>query len=274
VYGVGANILITITFSHAVNVTGTPQLALNSGGTANYNLGSGTATLTFLYTVGAGQNSSHLDYTSTTALTLNGGTIGDGGAADLTLPAPGTAGSLGANTNIIIDTVAPTVVSFSVVFGSTNLTYNVASNPQGRTRLPWRITAIQVVFSKPITSGDVNSLTGVTTTGFSGLGTNTLTWSINSISNANVSAMLAGTGADAIEDAAGNPLAGGAGFSQSFKVLYGDFNDDGVVNSLDTVSVRNQTAASYNILADLNGDGVVNAIDISVARLQLGATLP
>ena len=60
-------------FSEAVTVTGTPQLALNSGGTASYSSGSGTSTLTFTYTVAAGQNSPTLDYTSTTALTLNGG---------------------------------------------------------------------------------------------------------------------------------------------------------------------------------------------------------
>jgi hypothetical protein len=107
-YGTGANIAITVTFSKVVNVTGTPQLALNSGGTASYTSGTGSNTLTFAYTVGAGQNSAHLDYTSTGALTLNSGTIKDAGlnAAALTLPAPGAAGSLGANTSIVINTAA------------------------------------------------------------------------------------------------------------------------------------------------------------------------
>src|SRR5438094_554260 len=102
-YGAAAVISIQMTFSAAVTVTGTPQLALNSGGIANYASGSGTAALTFTYTVAAGQNSPHLDYTSTAALTLNGGTIKDAGSnpANLTLPAPGTAGSLGANKNIV-----------------------------------------------------------------------------------------------------------------------------------------------------------------------------
>ena len=76
-YGVGSVITITVGWSKAVVVTGTPQLALNSGGTANYASGSGTSTLTFIYTVAAGQNSPKLDYTSTGALTLNGGTIFD-----------------------------------------------------------------------------------------------------------------------------------------------------------------------------------------------------
>jgi len=105
-YGTGANISIQITFSGIVVVTGGPQLALNSGGTGNFSSGSGTSTLSFTYIVAAGQNSAHLDYASTTALSLNGGTILDATMAPaiLTLPAPGSAGSLGANTNIAINT--------------------------------------------------------------------------------------------------------------------------------------------------------------------------
>jgi hypothetical protein len=112
-YGVGKTILIDVVFDATETVTGTPQLALNSGGTANYTSGSSTNTLVFTYVVGAGQNSPDLDYTSTSALTLNGGTINGPGnvPASLTLPAPGTTGSLGANKNIVIDTVAPTVLS-------------------------------------------------------------------------------------------------------------------------------------------------------------------
>src|SRR5258708_21599976 len=56
-YGVGALIPIQVAFTVSVTVTGTPQLALNSGGTANYVSGSGTSTLTFNYTVAGGQNS-------------------------------------------------------------------------------------------------------------------------------------------------------------------------------------------------------------------------
>ena len=73
----GSVIDITVGWSKAVVVTGTPQLALNSGGTASYASGSGTSTLTFTYTVAAGQNANPLDEASTTALALNGGTIDD-----------------------------------------------------------------------------------------------------------------------------------------------------------------------------------------------------
>ena len=99
-YSVGANVSIQVAFSDVVTVTGVPQLALNSGGTATYVSGSGSNTLTFAYTVAAAQSSADLDYTSTSALT---GTInGASAAAILTLPAPGAASSLGANKNIVI----------------------------------------------------------------------------------------------------------------------------------------------------------------------------
>jgi hypothetical protein len=95
-----------VTFSEPVTVTGMPQLALNagSGAVANYAGGSGTSALAFTYTVAAGQQSSDLDYASTAALALNGGSIQDpaGNAAVLTLPTIGTDGL--ANQNITINT--------------------------------------------------------------------------------------------------------------------------------------------------------------------------
>ncbi len=105
-YGVGAVLPVTVAFSKPVTVTGTPQLSLNSNGTAYYSSGSGTNTLTFTYTVAPGQNAHPLDEASTSALTLNGGTIKDtaSNAASLTLPAPGAAGSLAADKDIVIDT--------------------------------------------------------------------------------------------------------------------------------------------------------------------------
>lgn len=71
--------------------------------------GSGSNTLIFTYTVQSGDTSGDLDYVSTTALVLNGGTIRDGNSnnAVLTLPSPGASASLGANKSLIIDTTAP-----------------------------------------------------------------------------------------------------------------------------------------------------------------------
>jgi hypothetical protein len=270
-YTVNAMINVSVTFSKAVNVTGTPQLALNSGGIASYVSGSGSATLSFLYTVGAGQSSTHLDATSSSALSLNGGTIQDtsGTAANLTLPAPGAAGSLSANTNIVIDTTAPTVVSYSVDFGIE--TYNLVGASR-TAHLPWSVGGVTVVFSKVIATANTSSLSGITATGLSGLGTNTLTWTFPAITNATLSTSLAGSGANAIKDAAGNGLAGGSGFSQAFSVLYGDFTGDGAVTATDLVGVNDATKLAYNVFADINGDGVVNIADVTIVRVQQGAT--
>jgi hypothetical protein len=114
-YSTGAVIPVTITFSQAVTVTGIPQLTLETGATdrvVNYTSGSGTTTLTFNYLVQAGDSSADLDYVSSTALGLNGGTIRDAALNDaiLTLAVPGAAGSLGANKAIVIDTTAPPIL--------------------------------------------------------------------------------------------------------------------------------------------------------------------
>jgi hypothetical protein len=112
-YKAGDPIAVTVTFSEVVTVTGIPQITLETGVTdrdVNCTSGTGTTVLTFNYIVQAGDTSSDLDYTATNALALNGGAIKNaaGNDATLTLAAPGTANSLGANKAIVIDTTAPT----------------------------------------------------------------------------------------------------------------------------------------------------------------------
>ncbi len=121
-YNEGDVIPITVTFSEAVTVTGTPQIELETGTTdqvIDYSSGSGTITLTFNYTVQAGDtNGGGLEYTSSNALMLNGGTIQDdaGNDATLTLAAPGASGSISNTKSISIDTTVPTVTSVSSTF--------------------------------------------------------------------------------------------------------------------------------------------------------------
>ena len=115
-YKQGQTIAITIGFSEVVNVTGTPQLTLETGGSdavVNYSSGTGSNTLTFNYTIGAGHTSSDLDYKATSSLVLNGGTIKDAAlnAATLTLASPGASNSLGDNKALIVDTIVPTVTA-------------------------------------------------------------------------------------------------------------------------------------------------------------------
>ncbi|MDB4742708.1 Ig-like domain-containing protein, partial [Cyclobacteriaceae bacterium] len=114
-YKQGDVVVITVEFSEAVYVTGTPQLTLESGSSdavVDYRGGgSGSNTLTFNYTVASDHSTSDLDYVATSSLALNSGTINDavGNAATLTLASPGAANSLGANKAIVVDTTDPTV---------------------------------------------------------------------------------------------------------------------------------------------------------------------
>ena len=188
-------------------------------------------------------------------------------------PAAGTQVATASAVNLVISSGAaavPKVVSFAVLFGGQS--FNVTTS--ARNRLPWQITGIRVVFSEPMASGSAASLTGATVTGMTGLGTNTLTWTISPISIGAVAIQLSGSGANALKDAAGNALGAGAGFSQPLKILWGDFNDDGAVSASDMVGVNSAVTAAYNIFADMNGDGVISIADVQAVRTRTGTTLP
>ena len=122
-FTLGGTVSIQVVFSEAVTVSGTPQLTLETGSTdraVDYASGSGTITLTFTYTVQAGDFSTDLDYVSTSSLALNGGSIVDvaSNAATLTLPTPGATGSLGANKAIVITSAPTKVVSVRAPVGT------------------------------------------------------------------------------------------------------------------------------------------------------------
>ena len=151
-YNAGDVIDITLQFSNVVNVTGTPRLTLATGGAGravDYSGGSGTTTLTFRYTVQPGDASSDLDYTSLSALTLNCGTIKgtDGGDALLTLPIPRTAGSLGANKALVIDTTGPAtsisapIDGWTTTSGSANVTATGQDSGSGLASIRLQIKA-------------------------------------------------------------------------------------------------------------------------------------
>jgi hypothetical protein len=115
-YKAGDIISIQVAFNEAVTVTGSPQLTLETGSTdqvLSYASGTGTNTLTFTYTIQAGDTSSDLTYIATNPLALNGGSIKNSSSLDatLTLPAPTASGSLGANKAIVVDTTAPSTPS-------------------------------------------------------------------------------------------------------------------------------------------------------------------
>jgi methionine-rich copper-binding protein CopC len=201
-YKAGTVIPITIQFSEPVVVTGSPQLRLETGTTdeaAIYSTGSGSNTLIFLYTVQAGDTAAHLDYVSTAALELNGGTIRDaaGNDAVATLPSPGASGSLGANASFVIDTTPPAIVSITPNTTTTNGTS----------------IAFTVVFSEPVTGVDAGDFqvvqtggTGAQITNVTGSGT---TWTITvSTGTGDGSIRLDFIDNDTVQDAASNPLGG------------------------------------------------------------------
>ena len=191
-----------------MTVTGTPQLTLETGSTdrdVDYASGSGGTTLTFTYTVQAGDTSSDLDYKATTSLGLNGGTIKDaaGTAANLTLASPGATGSLGANKALVVDTTAPTVTSVTS-------TTNDGSYKEGDT------VNVTVTFSEAVTlaggnlvitleTGDTDRTVTINTVTASTTASGTYTVQAGDTSS-DLTASSVALSAGTLKDAAGNAM--------------------------------------------------------------------
>ena len=173
-YKQGDLIPITVVFSEVVNVTGTPQITLETGSSdavVNYSSGSGSNTLTFNYTVDAGHTSSDLDYVATSSLALNSGTIKDAAlnVATLTLASPTATNSLGANKELVVDTTVPTIS-------------NVTSSKEDGSYTVGEVIPITTTFSEVVNvtgipqltleTGDTDAVVNYS----SGTGTNTLTF--------------------------------------------------------------------------------------------------
>ena len=156
-YAAGTTIPIMVTFSGPVTVTGVPRLMLNDGATATYTGGSGTTTLTFKYTVAAGDSSPDLDYASTAALVLNGGSIEDvaGKAVTLILPATGTDGL--ARQKIVIDT-PPTVTSAAnkIAAAGQKYTYQIKTSASAHQKITFSLRTAPAGMS-------INASTGLVT---------------------------------------------------------------------------------------------------------------
>jgi uncharacterized repeat protein (TIGR03803 family) len=113
ILGLGQTATITLGMHESFTVSGgTPTLLLNDGGMASYTSGSGTAALTFSYTVAAGQNTPDLTVVGSA---LNGATIVDaaGNAADFSGAVANPAGILK------IDTTNPPPAGDIAVFDTT-----------------------------------------------------------------------------------------------------------------------------------------------------------
>jgi large repetitive protein len=107
--GPGSIVTFTVHFNEAVSVAGgTPTIALNNGGVASYTGGSGTAALTFTYTVGAANSGQLTSYLSLApnAVSLNGATIENGAGTNADLSA---ANGFVPPGDLIVDTILPAI---------------------------------------------------------------------------------------------------------------------------------------------------------------------
>ena len=204
-YTTGNVISIQVTFTEAVNVRGLPPtLRLNSVPStaerhATYTTGSGTNTLLFKYTVQDGDTSPDLDYFDTASLVVAAGSsIRDlaGNDADLTLAAPGAVNSIGFINDIVIDTMPPSVMSFSS--NTINGSYNAGKQVRINATLSEPIAAGKT-FDVTLDTGAIVTLTTNGTTTASGI--YTIAGGQNS-SDLTVVDIAGGT----LLDSAGNPL--------------------------------------------------------------------
>ncbi|GMF20117.1 unnamed protein product [Phytophthora lilii] len=118
-FGIGEEILVHVTFSQPVVVTGLPTVVLETGAVDRiipFNQVVAGNIVEFKYIVQSMDTSPDLTYTGTSALQLNGGSIKRKSTtpttnAVLKLPVNGESGSLSVNKNIVVDTSNPKVVS-------------------------------------------------------------------------------------------------------------------------------------------------------------------
>lgn len=122
-YGIGANLDFTVTYTENVLVSGgTPRLTLNIGGNtrfANYISGNNSNTLTFRYTVQAGDNDTD-GIGLVGGIDLNGATIRDAAGNDgaTAFTSPPTSG-------ILVDGILPTITTITP---PANRTYKTGDN--------------------------------------------------------------------------------------------------------------------------------------------------
>ena len=172
--------VLTLTLTMSENVTvntagGTPTLTLNDGGTATYTGGSNGNTLTFSYTVAAGQNTTDL---AATVVNLNSATItdGSGNAANLSLTGLTQTGPQ-------IDTTAPAIIS-------------IAESPLSGDLNAGKVVTITLNMSEVVTvntTGGSPTLTlndGGTATYVGGSGTNGLVFSYTVLAGQNTSDLM------------------------------------------------------------------------------------
>ncbi|QXH57266.1 Ig-like domain-containing protein [Pseudomonas maumuensis] len=197
-YNAGDTLVFVVNASEAVQVAGSPRLALDIGGHtvfADLVAGAGTTTLVFQYTVQPGDNDS--DGITVTALSANGATLTDaaGNAMDLTL------NGVADTHQVLVDTQAPTAVGIVTLDPSPNNAQSV------------RFT---VTFSERVNGVDLSDFSLATTgsasgtlTGLQALGGGVYVVTVGGVSGTGTLGLNLKASATGITDVAGNALVGG-----------------------------------------------------------------
>jgi hypothetical protein len=192
------------------------------------------------------------------------------------------AGSLAAAnysfTNLVngILTIKPRVLDVRVDFGSKSMSLIGLGRD-----LPFiNIKAIDVIFSDNVNvSSSMLQLLGVNVPNYSFSTFNynsssfDATWGLPSAIAAD-RLTLGLSGEAAPPNSGSGPNIGADPFSNSFAVLPGDVNGDGVVSGADATTVNNQIHKGYVIWDDVNGDGVIDVTDVTEVRKRIGKRLP
>ena len=184
---------ITVNFTGSVNVTGTPELQLSDNEVATYVSGSGTAALTFSYTVQPNDSTADLQVQS---LLTNGGTIKDGNGNDAGLANAAT------DLHLQVDTTAPSASSIAAA----------GANPNNAT-----VETFTVTFSESVAGVDATDFaaattgtvadTGIAVTPVSG---SVYTVTVNGVTGDGTLGLNLNASGTGIADAAGNAISGGA----------------------------------------------------------------
>jgi hypothetical protein len=260
-YKAGDEIVIKVTFNTIVNVTGTPTITLatgDNGDIVDYTDGSATKFLLFTYTVGEGDTSADLDYVSTTALALSGGTIKDvnGNAAVLTLPAPGATNSLAHSKALVVDTTAPTmmITSTTVSSGTTTNDATIA------------LTFTSSEATTNFAAEDITLSAGSINNTFAASGDDGTTYTAIFTPNADATFTLS-IGAGTFTDAVGNTSEASNTFTWTYDstaptvTITGDQGDSGSITNVSAITLSIDVSetptgfAASDVLYSSAGDG-------------------
>ena len=248
-YKAGKALTLTLAMSEAVTVSGTPTLTLNDGGTASYVSGSGSSSLVFSYTVGAGQNTSALQVTGVT------GTI-----TDLAGNALSTAGLPETFTGVVVDTTTPSVSS--VTTSGTGITSGSGDLGVGK------VVTLTVAMSEAVTvstTGGTPTLTlndGGTATYSGGSGTSALTFTYTVAAGQSTSDLTV-----TAYNANGGTITNGAGAAAT---MTGAVTNPAGTLQIDTTtpSVSSVTTSGTGITSGSGDLGVGKVVTLTVAMSE------